>query len=158
MYTPDADSSLIVLVTMYGEDGVSIAARLANNYTQRISETDQDVIYGVVSRGDAFTFLPLQIVLPSEEEATAPRAQLVLHDVTHYLTPIIRELKSSPKIKLELVLSKTPDIVEVSFDDFYISSISYNVNQVTADLSMISLEREPFPAYCFTPQFNPGLF
>ena len=59
---------------------------------------------------------------------------------------------------MELVLSKTPDIVEVSFSDFYISNFTYNADSVSAELSMIDYEREPFPMHSFTPQYFPGMF
>jgi hypothetical protein len=63
-----------------------------------------------------------------------------------------------PKIKLELVLSKTPDILEASHDDLFINNFQYNATQVSAGLSAVELDREPFPAFSFTPQFFPGLF
>ena len=159
VFSPDADSDLIFLLTIYDPIQTNkVVARLADGFTQRISETADEVIYGVRSNGNDYIFLPMEIGLPSEEEAQAPRCSITLHDVTRYLTPTIRALAAPPKIKMELVLSKTPDVVEVSFDDFYISSFSYNSDSVTATLSMIDLEREPFPMHSFTPRYFPGMF
>ncbi len=158
IFSPDADSDLFTLLTLYEPDGVTVLERLSDGFTHRISETDGDVLYGVISRGNAYTFLPMSITLPSEEEANAPRCSIVMQDVTRHLTPIIRTVTKPLKIKIELILSKTPDIVEVVFDDFYISNFTYNAEQVQGELSMISLEREPFPSVSFTPQYNPGLF
>ena len=100
----------------------------------------------------------MEISLPSEDEAQAPKCSLVLRDVTRFVTPIIRELSGPPKIKMEIVLSKTPDVVEASFSGFYINNITYNADSVTFDLSMIDYEREPFPMHSFTPAYFPGLF
>lgn len=158
MFSPDGDSTLIVLLTVYDVDGVTPVVRLSDNYISRISETSEDVVYGVVSRGQSFTFLPLRIALPSEEKEGSSRCSLVLEDVTRYITPIIRSLSSPPKIKIELVLSKTPDVVEILFDNFYITNFQYNAGQVTAELMTPEQDREPFPAYTYTPRFNPGLF
>jgi hypothetical protein len=159
VFSPDADADLIFLLTIYNPASPSqVVARLADGFTQRISETDTDVIYGVKSNGSDFIFLPMEIGLPTEEEAQAPRCSITLHDVTRYVTPIIRTITAPPPIKMELVLSKTPNIVEVSFDGFYINSFTYNANSVTASLSMIDLEREPFPAHSFTPRYFPGMF
>lgn len=157
-FSPDADSSLIYLLTVYGEDDITAIARISSDYTQRISETSEDVIYGVVSQGREFTFLPLRVVLPSEPDSGVSVASIALNDVTRYVTPLIRALKKPPKILMELVLNKTPNIVEVSFTDFYISSFTYNVDSVSAELSMINLDREPFPQYSFSPIYFPGLF
>jgi hypothetical protein len=159
VFSPDADADLIFLLTVYNPaNPTQVIARLADGFTQRISETDTEVIYGVRSNGHDFIFLPMEIGLPTEEEAQAPRCSITLHDVTRYVTPIIRTVTAPPPIKMELVLSKTPDTVEVSFDGFYINSFTYNADSVTASLSMIDLEREPFPAHSFTPRYFPGMF
>lgn len=159
VFSPDSDSDLIVLVTIYDPvTPTTVLARICDGYTQRISETADEVVYGVVSNGENFTFLPVQITLPSEEEAQAPRCSLTINDVTRYLTPIIRSLQGPPRVKLELVLSKTPDVVEVSFDYFYISNITYNRDTVNCELTMLNLEREPFPLHSFNPPHFPGLF
>ena len=158
MFSPDADSDLVTLLTLYDEDGVTVIARLADNYTKRISETNDDVIYGITSRGNDYTFLPLEITLPSEEEANAPRCSIVMYDVTRHLVPIIRTITRPLKTKIELVLSKSPDTVEVMFDDFEIRNFNYNQDQVTAELTMVSLDREPFPMYSYTPAYTPGIF
>jgi hypothetical protein len=100
----------------------------------------------------------MEISLPTEEEAQAPRCSIVMKDVTKYIIPIVRTIVGPPKVKMELVLSKTPDTVEASFTGFYISSFSYNADSVTADLSMIDYEREPFPMHSFTPAYFPGMF
>ena len=159
IFSPEADSDLLFLLTVYDPaDGTTVVTRLADGFTKRISETDNEVVYGVTSRSQDFIFLPMEISLPTEEEAQAPRCSIVLRDVTKYVIPIVRTIVGPPKVKMELVLSKTPDIVEATFNGFYISSFSYNADSVTADLSMIDYEREPFPMHSFTPAYFPGMF
>jgi hypothetical protein len=159
VFSPDSDDDLLILLTIYNPANESqVLFRLADGYTKRISETADEVMYGVTSNGNDYTFLPMQISLPSEDEAQAPRCSIIMYDVTRYLTPIIRTIDAPPRIKLELVLSKSPDIVEVSFSDFYISSFNYNSDSVTAELAMIDYEREPFPMHSFTPRYFPGMF
>lgn len=161
VFSPDADEDLLMLLTVYDpEDASQVVLRLSDGYTQRIENltTDTDVVYGVSSRGNDFVFLPMQISLPSEEEAQAPRSSLVLQDVTRYAVPLIRSIKGPPKILMELVLSSSPNIVEASFAGFYINSFTYNSDSVTAELSMIDYEREPFPQHSFSPIYFPGLF
>lgn len=157
MFSPDSDDTLIILLTITGA-GIETPIRLADNYTQRISETADEVMYGVKSRGLDFIFLPLQITLPTEEHAAAPRCNITINDVTRQLTPVIRSISSAPSVKLELVLSKTPDVVEASFPGFLMGGISYNANTITAELTVESLAMEPFPAHTFTPAHFPGLF
>jgi hypothetical protein len=159
VFSPESDADLFFLLTIYDPDNPSeVVMRLSDGYTKRISETADEVIYGLTSRGHDFTFLPIEVSLPTEEEAQAPRCSLVLHDVTRQAMPIVRSISGPPKVTLELVLSKTPDIVEASFAGFYISNFSYNSDSITAELSMIDYEREPFPMHSFTPAYFPGMF
>jgi hypothetical protein len=141
-----------------GTGTVTKEIRLCDSYTTRISENNTDVMYGVVSRSKNYIFLPLEITLPQEDESQAPRCSIVIRDVTRYLIPVIRELKEPPKVKLELVLSTTPNVVEVSFDGFYVTNFTYNRDQVTCELQMVNYEREPFPVHSFNPSTFPGLF
>ena len=161
VFSPDSDADLIMLLTVYDpEDSNNVIMRLADGYTQRIDSlvTDQEVAYGVPSRGADFLFLPMQVSLPSEDEAQAPKCSLVLNDVTRYAIPIVRSITAPPRILMELVLSSSPDTVEASFAGFYITNFTYNAESVTAELSMIDYEREPFPQHSFTPAYFPGMF
>jgi hypothetical protein len=161
VFSPDSDADLILLLTIYNpEDPDQVVLRIADGYTQRISslETADDVVYGVRSRQEDFIFLPMEISLPSEDEAQAPKCSIVLNDVSRYAIPIVRTIKGPPKVLLELVLSTTPDTVETSFSGFYINSFTYNAESVSADLAMIDYEREPFPQHTFSPAYFPGMF
>jgi hypothetical protein len=159
MFSPDADSDLILLLTIYDPiNPETVMFRIADNFTQRLSETDVDIVYGVKSNEQDFVFLPIQISLPTEEEAQAPRCTLVLHDVTRLATAWIRTITGPPKVKMELVLSKSPDIIEASFSGFYITSFNYNAETVSAELAMVDYEREPFPMHSFSPAYFPGMF
>lgn len=159
VFSPEADADLFMLLTIYDPtDGVTVVARLSDGFTQRISETADDVVYGVVSRSNNYIFLPMEITLPTEQEAQAPSCSITLHDVTRYIMPIIRTLNGPPSVKLELVLSTTPDTVEASFSEFYLTGITYNADSVSASLQMIDYSREGMPKDSFTPALFPGMF
>jgi hypothetical protein len=161
VFSPDSDADLILLLTVYNPaDPSEVVLRIADGYTGRITalETPDEVVYGVRSRGQDFIFLPMEISLPSEEEAQAPRCSLVLNDVSRYAIPIVRTITGPPKILMELVLSTSPDVVETSFAGFYINSFTYNAESVSGELAMIDYEREPFPQHSFSPAYFPGMF
>jgi hypothetical protein len=183
MFSTETDAALITLLTIYNEAGDTPVARLADNYLERLtvgttypqqsftgnpipqniltsySEAGNfDLVYGVVSGGNNYIFIPMEISLPSEEDNTAPKCSLTFHDVTRYLTPTIRSLTYPPKIKLELVLTSSPSTVEATFSGFYITNITYNADSVTCELTMTDYAVEPFPCFTFTPQYFPGLF
>lgn len=157
MLAPETGVSLITLLTLTG-GGLSETLYLADSYTQRLSSTTDDVIYGVESRGRDYVFIPMQLTLPTEDPDGAPRFNIVFNDVTKLLIPHFRTLQSSLKVKLELVLSSTPDTVEAEFPDFSLSGFTYNADTISAELTVESLANEPFPAHTMTPSYFPGLF
>jgi len=157
LFSPNADDTLVTLLTVTGA-GLAEPIRLADNFDQRLSETDEDVLYGIVSRGEQYMFLPMEVVLPSDEEAAAPRASIVLHDVTRILIPTIRTLTEALEVTIELVLKSTPDVVEASFPGFFMSHVPYNADAITVQLDVESLAAEPFPCHTMTPSYFPGLF
>ena len=179
MFSTESDATLMTLITIYDPTdatGAAVAVRICDNYLQRLDTnsiigllgspanaqtvvTDgNDLVYGVISRSNNFIFLPVEISLPTEEDNSAPKCSLVIHDVTRYLTPVIRDIQSPPRVLIELVLTSTPDVVEASFSGFYISNITYNADSVTCELAMTDFAVEPFPCFTFTPQFFPGIF
>lgn len=156
MFGAETDDNLICLLTITG-DGIVTPIRLANDFTQRLFENDEEIVYGVKSRGNDYLFLPIEVTLPTEEDS-APRASLTMHDVTRYLTPVIRTLPAEPAVLMELVLVTSPGVVEASFPGFVLGGISYNANTVTGELTVDGLATEPFPCHSFTPAYFPGLY
>jgi hypothetical protein len=157
LLSQESNDTFITLLTITGT-GISPAIRLADNYTQRISETSQEITYGVVSRSNNYLFLPFNLTLPIEDANQAPTCNLVINDVTRYLIATIRNISSPPSVTIELVLKSSPDTVEISLPSFLIGGISYNADSVSANLTLGSLAQEPFPAHTFTPAYFPGLF
>jgi len=176
MFSSETEETLIMLLTIYDPNIKTSdvpVIRLSDNYNKRLSiTTDTEVYYGVRSRGNEYMFLPMQITLPTDQEAGSDRCSITLNYVTEEAITLIRtQLNGPTKILLELVLTKTPsyndgqtdqepdlDTVEASFPNFYITSVTYNAESITFELNMISYNREPFPSYNFVPSYFPGLF
>lgn len=162
MFSSETDENLIMLLTIYSVDSSSqVVSRLADGFTQRITSltTDQEVIYGVTSRGNDYIFLPMVIGLPGEQETGVGNCSVTLNYVTPEAIELIRVQLTKPvQVNIELVLSSSPDIVEASFPGFYITNVSYNAESITFELTMIDYSREPFPCHNFIPSYFPGLF
>ena len=107
IFSPETDTNLITTVTIYDPDNVNnVVLRLCDSFTKRISETAEEVIYGITWKGSDYTFLPMEISLPTEEQGQAPKCSITMFDVTRYVVPIVRTITGPPKIKLDLLLSK----------------------------------------------------
>lgn len=170
VFSPESDADLVMLITIYNPNNTSeVLYRIADGFVNdpanpgkalRLSSTTDDhVVYGVISNGLEYTFLPIQVTLPNEDEAQAPRCSLTIHDVSRYLIPFIRTQLTGPApVKLDMVLSTSPNTVEASFSGFMMTSVTYNSTTVTAELTMVNYDREPFPQHSFTPLYFPGLF
>lgn len=162
MFSTETTEQLVMLITVENPNNASLPAlRLADTFTTRLTSltTDTEIIYGVTSRGNDYIFLPLQITLPTEQDTGVGNYSIILNYADPEIIRMIRtELTKPAKVLLELVLGSTPDRVEVSFSDFYITSVNYSAQQITLNLEMVSLSREPFPCYNFTPGYFPGLF
>lgn len=160
LFDIESSDTLLTLITIKQNADIGIYSDicLTDTAITRISETADDVVYGVVSNAITYTYLPLQIVLPNDDANSAPKCSLVLNDVTRYIIPTIRALTGPPEITLQLVLYSTPDVVEISYTGFKLTNITYNANTVSGDLTIPSLEIEPFPMHSFTPAYFPGLF
>ena len=160
MFGQESDATLITLLTIKANPNVGIYTNiyLADNFTTRLSETDADIIYGVTSNSINYSFLPLQVILPTEDTASAPRCTISIFDATQILLPILRNISGAVDIDLQLVLNSSPDTVEASFTGLKLTNILYNADSITGELTMPSLEVEPFPIHSFTPAYFPGLF
>ena len=162
MFSSETDENIIMLITIYDpNDPSQVVFRFADNYTQRIASltTDEEVIYGVPSRGQDFVFLPMTVGLPSEQDTGVGTCTLTLRYVTREAIELIRtQLRQPTQVKIELVLSGSPSTVEAVFPGFYITGATYSAETINFELTMINLAREPFPCYSFIPMYFPGLF
>jgi hypothetical protein len=161
MFASETPEALILLITITNPADLQNPIRLADGYTNRLAAltTDTEVIYGVTSNSKDYIFLPMQLSLPGEEEVGAAQCSLTLNFVTQEAITIIRQHLTSPvDVQIDLVLASTPDHIETSFSGFKITNVTYNADQITFDLNMVSLNREPFPSFTFTPANFPGLF
>jgi len=156
MFSTDTDDSLICLLSIYGSN-IEGTIRIASDYIQRLQETDEEITYGLKSRGNDYTFVPFDISLPQEDESTT-RARLTLYDPTRQLLPIVRQLSTNAIVKIELVLRSSPNIVEIDYGELLLANINYNAETITGDLTLESFDIEPFPSGTFTPNYFPGLF
>lgn len=162
MFSSETDEQLITLLTI--DDPTSQTnekLRLADGFTQRLTglTTDDEVIYGVVSGGNNYIFLPLEISLPSEDESGVGKCSIVMNYVTTEAIILIREKLTAPtNVTISLVLASSPNTVEATFPGFQIIGATYSAQQISLELDMIDFSKEPFPCYNFTPNYFPGLF
>lgn len=158
-YGSETGRVLIALMTLTHDD-LADPILLSTDPTQRLEEytTDTEVVYGTVSRGDNYIFLPMRLKLPSDTDEGPGEMTLEIDNVHRQYTETIRSIITPVTLKTELVLDNTPDVVEAQWPGFLLTNIKYNSSVITGTLKLETLEKEPFPAGTFCPSYFPGLF
>jgi hypothetical protein len=158
-YAQETGRVIIALITLTHES-LSDPIRISTDPTQRLEEytTVADVVYGTVSRGETYIFLPVRIKLPNDADEGPGEMTLEIDNIHRQYMQTIRELFSPVSVNVEIVLDNALDTVEASWPEFLLTNIKYDASVISGTLKLETLEREPFPAGNFTPAYFPGLF
>lgn len=156
-YSQETDVAVIVLLTFTSEDETLEPVRVCNVGIEKFDDLGEN-IYGVTSNGNRFLFLPFNISLPQDDKTGAVSAKLSIDNVTRELVKHARGVKKAINVNIQCVLSNNLDYVEMEYDSFKLTNVTYNAFTVEGDLSIDYLGLEPFPCGRFTPSGFPGLF
>lgn len=156
-YSQETDVAVIVLLTFTSEDETLEPVRVCNVGIEKFDDLGEN-IYGVTSNGNRFLFLPFNISLPQDDKTGAVSAKLSIDNVTRELVKHARGVKKAINVNIQCVLSNNLDYIEMEYDSFKLTNVSYNASTVEGDLSIDYLGLEPFPCGRFTPSGFPGLF
>lgn len=113
---------------------------------------------GVRSQGKEFVFIPFQAKLPNLEQDVIPAAKLTMDNISREITRVISEISSPPMVRMQIVLSTDPNVVEYDLQGFKLNNVNYDVLTVEGDLTVEYFASEPYPSVRFTPSRFPGLF
>ncbi len=115
-------------------------------------------VRGVESNGQEFIFLPFDITLPRDDKTGTVSAKLRIENLDRQIIGHLRSIRAAVSIKIQIVLSNDVDLVEMEFDNFRLSNVTYDSMQIEGDLTLNYWGLEPFPSGRFTPSGFPGLF
>jgi hypothetical protein len=110
------------------------------------------------SNGQLYIAYPFEIGLPDDPAEGIPRAKLRVDNVHRSIVEAVRRISTPPKVHMLVVLADNPDVVEVSFPHFLLTNVQYDAETVSGDLTLESLEAEPYPGDSFLPSTFPGIF
>ena len=149
----------IMLVTI-DHDDLDEPIYLSSDPTARLAEytTDEQVVYGTVSRGQTYLFFPMRLKLPSDLDDGPGELTFELDNVHRTYVETIRTIMSPPRFKVEIVLDNALDTVEAQWPELLLANVKYNPTVITGTLRLEDLMAEPYPAGTMTPGQFPGLF
>lgn len=157
MFAEETGDYPILLVTI-GCESWEEDLRISSDPTQRLIETDTEILYGTRSASKDFLFLPFQLKFPDESDETSQQMSITIDNVSREMVPAIRAASLAMTVTTDIVMSCSPDIIEASFPDFTIASIEYDELTIVGNMTLDLYETEPFPGGSFTPSSFPGLF
>lgn len=96
----------------------------------RVVNNNEDV----VSRGIAYAAFPFSIVLAASDGETIPTLTVTIDAIDQQIIELIREFEDPPAVKLEIVLSSSPDTVEKTVDFLRLIDVQYDAYTVTGRL------------------------
>lgn len=155
-YAQETDEVFICLVTLYSDE-LTEPIRICSDPFEALTGLGDD-IYGAVSNGDTYIFLPFDIWLPKDDNSGVVSAKLVIDNVDRSIIPHARSVSRPVTVKIQCVLAGDIDTVEIEYDNFKLSNVSYDALQLQGDLTLDYWGLEPFPSGRFIPSDFPGLF
>jgi hypothetical protein len=147
----------IFLMTITHE-GLDQPIMVSTDPTQRLEETSSDVIYGTVSRGNQFIYLPVVLELPSDTEEGPKIMRITIDNVSQQIGSTVRQMVGPFRMSCEFVLSDDTDTVMATWPDYVLTNVRTNEMTVSAEVVVDMMFSEPFPAGTFNPAEFPGLF
>jgi hypothetical protein len=144
----------IFLVTI-DHDEADEPILLSSDPTERV--TDVPLVYGTTSNGDFYQFVPMSLPLPDESDEAAPRTQIRISHINREVAILARSVTTPGTAQIKMVLASSPDDVEVETPVMDILAATLEAGELTLDLGLNSMMREPFPADNFDPAGFPGL-
>jgi len=145
LFSQESNDPFLTLVTL---THVSFAEpiRLVNNTKD------------IASRGNLYSAFPMKIRLPIDDGETAKEFAIQFDNVSLELIDEMRSVTTRIGVKLEMILASMPDVVQMSQDDLFINSISYNARSISAKLVMDSFLNVEMTSERYNPSNFPGLF
>ena len=152
----DANGEVIVLLLTITHPQLSETIRLSSDNRDLFDFEEQT--RGTLSRGRRFAFMPMDVQLPEQGDETAPSLSVTLYDVAMDVAPFLEATVSPAYVTAEIVTASAPDLVEVAFAMFRLTSADVQGDNVTLQLVVDGMGDEPYPADNFTPSAFPGLW
>lgn len=149
VYAQSTKEAFIALITLshpsWTED-----IRVSSDPTQLLPDAN---VRGTISNGDEYLFAPFGFTLPAQDDTGISRATISVENVSRTLMEKIRERSSGGEIdiKIQVVLSSDPDVVDVTVTNFKFTSVNYDAFSINGEISVEYFDNEPFPYQRITP-------
>jgi hypothetical protein len=114
----------------------------------------------VTSNGQLFTAFPFELTLPPDDGQRPQSLKLSFPNVGRELMDLVRKYDAgnTPKVRVDLVLSSSPDTIEKTIDFMVVSNVTFNAMSITFELSPSSIFARRTSVGTYNQAEFPGLF
>lgn len=134
---------------------------LSTDATQYLRDDEESgsPIYGTVSRGIEFIYVPISPVLPSSDSENPPAGRFSISNVSQVISPYLLMVSEHyPRITVEVVMASDPDTVNQLWPEFDLTTANIDATNAEVQISLNTANAEPIPYLRFTPAHFPNLF
>lgn len=156
----DADDPLVFLVEI-SHPSLSEPIRVSSDMTTFLGMEPElkEPIYGTVCNGVKFYAQPFSFTVPDTPgDSSTTKASFSLQNVSQEYTAAVRNLTSAPRFRCTMVLASSPDTVQQSLPDMWLTDITLDASTISGELSPADFRTEPWPKLKFYPSGFQGLF
>jgi hypothetical protein len=112
----------------------------------------------VVSNGNTYVSFPFEIVLPDDDGENPQRATLKIDNISREVYAAIWALDPSPIVRISVVLSSQPDVVEYQTGKLYLGRVTADEIALEGELMPQFYQTETWPSAVINPARFPGLW
>ena len=153
----DGDGEVIVLLLTFVHPSLPGGELRLSSDNKVVLDGDSE-LRGTISRGEAYGFMPMDVTLPEDGDRVTPVLQVVINGVGTDIAPVLNQVRAPISVVPETVLASAPDLVDVSYGVFEMTSSDISGEMISLSLIVDALASEPYPAPTFTPSGFPGLW
>lgn len=144
-----------ILLLTFEHDALPDPIRISSDRTGRLS--DSPLVYGTVSRGDEFLWVPLSAILPDENDQAPPEMRISIAALDRSIFSIIRTSPEPATVTMELVYDGDLDTVQVSVANLKTQAAPYDEAQVSLVMGQDDFSTINYPRGRMNPIVAPGL-
>lgn len=145
MNAEETGEALLVLITIEHE---------TLNEPIRVSSDAVDT----VSNGNTFQTFPFEFIPPNQQDEGEYFARLRIDGVTREIIQAVRGIQTPADMTIQVVRGSAPNEVEVQWSNFKLRNVTYNMYEVSGQVTLNSYLTEPYPSGRFTPALFPGMY
>lgn len=112
----------------------------------------------VTSRGNVFTATYFNFALPPDDDEAPKGVQLEIDNVDLGLVSLLRKVTVPIACLIEVVLSLSPDTVEIALMDLVLREVEWNESTVSGSLISDDPLNLLYPAHIYEPRTFPSVF